>query len=131
MTELQSPSRVTPKLYAHSERVSATGGTEKPSISLRFRKLFARCFASTDSGLNGVEARLSPRNIEVALGGSDMKRDVYGGWASAPASVLAPIVGALGTHQHFTCCLVCRHWLHLLSELVSLLRVMITGAATG
>ena len=128
MTELQSPGRVKSKLDAHSEPVSAVGGTKKPSISLRFRQLFAWFCTSTDSRLSG-DARLSPLNTEVARGGSDMKRDVYGGWASAPASVLAPIVRALGTHQHCTCCLVCRQWLHLLSELVFLLRVMITQIA--
>lgn len=125
MTELQSPGRVTSKLNAHSEPVSAVGGTKKPSISLRFRQLFAWCFTSIDSRLSGD----SPLNTEVARGGSDMKRDVYGGWASAPASVLAPIVRALGTHQHCMCCLVCRQWLHLLSELVFLPRVMITQIA--
>ena len=104
-----------------------TGCFKKPSIWLRLRQLVASLSASTDSQSDGVfhpDTEVDP----------DMQRGASAGWADAPASILVPIVSALGSHQHCTCCLVCQRWLHLLSEFWCLLSAMFTrtlAAAIG
>ena len=66
--------------------------------------------ASTDSRSDGVS---HPDTEADAVNGPDMQRGVSADRADAPASILIPVLSALGSHLHCTCSLVCQRWLSL------------------